>query len=371
MFNPKIVLVAASLFMSSALAMDQQNQSVIDLSKIMKMDQLLENIAESQVVFVGETHDRYDHHLNQLRIIESMHERHEKLAIGMEFIQQPFQAALDEYIAGSIDEATMLKRTEYFERWRYDFRLYRPIFAYAREHGIPIIALNIDRDITDKVKKEGLDSLSEEQKKSLPAEIDRDDEDYRNRLKQVYMHHPHAEEGKFDSFMEIQLLWDESMAERAAKWFQQHPDGRMVILAGSGHIMYGSGIPNRLQRRTPIEAYSVINISGETQVSPSMGDYVIMTEELTLPPSGKLGVFLDASKNPPSVTGFSEGSGAKKAGMEKNDKIVRINDREISSYFDIRIALMDKPVDETVNVEVVREGVLFGDDKLSYDVTLK
>ena len=61
----------------------------------------------------------------------------------MEMFQQPFQRYLDEYVAGSIDEQTMLRATEYYRRWRMDFRHYAPILRYAREHGLPVIALNV------------------------------------------------------------------------------------------------------------------------------------------------------------------------------------------------------------------------------------
>ena len=96
-----------------------------------------------------------------------------------------------------------------------------------------------------------------------------------------------------------------------------------------------------------------------------------MTEEQKLPPSGKLGVFIDVEKSPPVVTGFSSESGAEKAGLEEGDKIIRIADKEITSYYDLRIALMDKLVDETVSVEVTRDSLLFDNENHTYEVILK
>jgi len=371
LFAKLIFGLAFLAMLSPSLAMENKNSTVIDLSRLMQMDDLLHQIGNSRVVFVGESHDRYDHHLAQLAIIEHQHERHENLAIGLEFIQQPFQSVLDDYIAGNIDEVTMLKETDYFKRWGFDFRLYRPIFSFAREHGIALIALNIDKDITDLVKTGGVEALSDAQKKQLPDDIYRDDLAYQERLRDIFMQHPHADEEQFDSFVEIQLLWDESMASRAADWLKQNPDGHMVILAGSGHIVYGSGIPDRLKRRVPVTAKSIINASSDLPITADLGDFVIMTREQNLPPSGKLGVMLDATQNPPNITGFGPDSGAQTAGLEKDDIIVRIDDKEITSYFDVRIALMDKSVDEKVEVEVKREGLLFGDKNRQYDVILK
>ncbi len=121
---------------------------VLDLGALSDMSDLLDRIADRRVVFVGESHDRYEDHLNQLAVIEGLHARGKSLAIGMEFFQQPYQAAIDAYVAGEIDEAEFLRRTEYFDRWRFDYRLYRPILRFAREHGIPVIALNLEAELT-------------------------------------------------------------------------------------------------------------------------------------------------------------------------------------------------------------------------------
>ena len=39
-------------------------------------------------------------------------------------------------------------------------RLYRPIFRFAKEHAIPMVALNADRELTEKVGEVGLEGLN-------------------------------------------------------------------------------------------------------------------------------------------------------------------------------------------------------------------
>ena len=345
--------------------------TVIDLSSLIGMDRLVEQVADRRVIYVGETHDRYEHHLNQLAVIKSQHARYPELAIGLEFFQQPFQPVLDDYIAGKIDEMEFIRKSEYFERWSYDYRLYRPIFRYAREHGIPLIALNLEREITDQVKEGGMESLSDEQKARIPKQIDREDAAYRERLQKIYDMHPKAEGRDFERFLDVQLLWDEGMAERAAAWLQQHPNGHMVILAGVGHLIYGSGIPNRLHRRVPVSSAIVINAGIGTEVDATIGDYLIMTEQQQLPPSGKLGVLLDTDNKPPQISGFGHESGAEEAGVKKGDVILRIDDRKITSYSDIRLALMDKTVGDNVTIEVERNALIFGPMRHRMEVKLR
>jgi uncharacterized iron-regulated protein len=103
----------------------------VDLHTLPDLAAIIPQLAESRVVFVGESHTDYAHHLNQLAIIQGLHERRPDLAIGMEYFQQPFQEYLDEYGAGKLTETGLLAKTQYFKRWGYDFHLYEPILKYA------------------------------------------------------------------------------------------------------------------------------------------------------------------------------------------------------------------------------------------------
>lgn len=52
-------------------------------------------------------------------------------------------------------------------------------------------------------------------------------------------------------------VWDEFMADSAARFQMDHHLKRMVILAGSGHIERGFGIPERASKRTKGKAVTV------------------------------------------------------------------------------------------------------------------
>ena len=232
---------------------------VLDTRALTDLEHLLDTSAQRRVVFVGEHHDRYADHLNQLRVIEGLHRRGSQLAIGMEFFQQPYQAALNAYIAGEIDEAQMLRQTQYFDRWRFDYRLYRPILRFAREHRIPVIALNLESELTRRVAELGAEGLTPAERARLPAAIDRTDPAYAARIKAVFDQHPMPDQRSFERFVEVQLLWDEGMAERAARYLTENPGKTLVVLAGAGHIEYGQGIPKRLVRRVPVSAVTLLN----------------------------------------------------------------------------------------------------------------
>ncbi len=78
---------------------------------------------------------------------------------------------MDDYIAGRTTEQDFLRATGYFQNWGYDYRLYAPIFRFAREQRIPVRALNVPSALPSEVAKVGVAGLSEQQRAYLPKEI--------------------------------------------------------------------------------------------------------------------------------------------------------------------------------------------------------
>ena len=91
-------------------------------------------------------------------------------------------------MAGRISEKEMLRCTEYFSRWRYDYRLYRPILRFARAKGIPLLALNPPREWVDRVAEGGVAALDPQIRRRLP-EMDASDPAYRARIRRVFTYH--------------------------------------------------------------------------------------------------------------------------------------------------------------------------------------
>jgi uncharacterized iron-regulated protein len=351
---------------------DAPATKVLDVASLGEIDQLIEQLADDRLVFVGETHDRYEDHLNQLAIIRGLHERGNAVAIGMEFFQQPFQDKLDAYVAGELSEAELLRETEYFERWRFDYRLYRPILRYAREYGLPLIALNLPREITDKVGDGGIGALSPEEAEQIPSEIDHEIPGYREHLEAIFAMHPKSDGASFEQFLEVQLLWDEGMAERAARWLEAHPGSQLIVLAGSGHVEYGRGIPSRVQRRLELPMSIVMN-GQQRALDPKMADFLLYPESVSLPKTGLMGVMLDTESEGQGVgvQGFAQQSGAREAGVKEGDRIIGIGETPISSYADIRIALMDSEPGQQLPIEVLRAPLVGGVEQLRFDVRLQ
>ncbi|MGL5061063.1 MAG: ChaN family lipoprotein [Microcoleus sp.] len=216
--------------------------------------EILQQLLKAKVVYLGETHDRAADHQAQLKIIQEMHRKNPKIAIAMEMFQRPFQGAIDSYLAGKLTETQLVDRTEYDRRWRFPWESYAPFLRFAKAHQLPVLALNTPSEVTRKVAREGLESLSAEEKKYIPpiSEIRTDNASYRQMLLEIYQQHQKAGQGNstaFERFLQAQVLWDETMAEKIAQFVKDNPDYQVVVLAGKGHIIYGYGIPSRVERR--------------------------------------------------------------------------------------------------------------------------
>jgi uncharacterized iron-regulated protein len=332
----------------------------LDLHALSNLDALMPRLLDKRVIFVGETHDHFEDHLAQLEIIRRVHAAQPDMVIAMEPFQQTSQPVLDDYIAGRIDEASMLRRTDYFNAWRFDYRLYRPILIYAREHRIPVLALNVPTDISHKVAHGGFASLTDAERRWVPADINRDNARYRDRIFQAFQRHPDHVAGSFDSFLEAQLLWDEGMAARAADYLQRHPGRAMVLIAGNGHIRFGDGIPGRLIRRLPVPSVIVMNGTADEMLSPGLADIVLFPEPQALPAAGKLGVLAnDDQAGVVRVDSLDENGAASAAGVVAGDVLLAIDKQPLSSMADLRIALLNKMPGDTVTVTVRRKGWLF------------
>src|SRR6476619_7380178 len=130
---------------------------------------VLQQLAIADVVYLGDTHDNPADHQVQLKIIQALHQKQPQLAIALEMFQRPYQPALDRYLAGQITEAELKQQSQFDQRWGYDWEQYAPILRFAKANHLPLIALNTPTEITRKVARQGLASLTASFRQYNPA----------------------------------------------------------------------------------------------------------------------------------------------------------------------------------------------------------
>jgi uncharacterized iron-regulated protein len=228
------------------------------------VDNVLAEMGAARAVCLGEQHDSWGAHSAQLLFLDRLASYWSRegiaasdIAIGWEMFQHRFQPEMDAFASGQIDETALLSRTDYANRWGWDFAFYRPMAAWGRMFGLAQRALNANKETVDLVRaRGGYAGLSAEERTLLP-EMDMSSEAHRQWFRtRIGAGHAGLTDALFERFYSIQVLWDERMADRAAVWLSGAPARRMVIFAGQGHCVNWA-IPMRLARRGISEVVSV------------------------------------------------------------------------------------------------------------------
>jgi len=335
----------------------------------------MQNVAgDARVVYVGETHDNPASHRLELQVLQGMEERNPgKTALGMEMFTRAQQPALDRWIAGKLDEKAFLKESRWFDNWKMDFALYRDLLLFARDRHIPVIGLNAEKSLVQAVTAKPLEELSAEQKAQLP-EMDQSDPYQRGMVEAIFAGHSH---GKMvlDGFLRGQTLWDETMAESAARYLAS-PEGKdrhLLVVAGGNHVSHGYGIPRRVFRRVPTSYLliggSEIELSTQRQkelMDVELPDYPMVPFDFLnylayeeLPKAGVLlGVAFEPAKDGRGllVSGVVPGSNAERAGVKQGDLLLVLDGEALADSFDLIYAMKQKKVGDRSTLQVERQG---------------
>jgi aminopeptidase N len=332
---------------------------------IESFEEILTQLAKNRVIYLGETHDSLADHLLQLRIIQGLQKKGLDLTIAMEMFPQSSQQALDRYISGKnkMEEAAFLRASRWFEVWRHDWRLFRPIFNFCRRNNIPVYGINVDREIVKNVFADGnTDGLSDEQKETIAADRDLSLDGYVERLKLVHGYHDNVAQGKgLAGFVQSQAIWDETMAENIVHILKDNPTKTLVVIAGNQHTRKDSGIPPRVHRRLSLQQASVLNIYGNTPSAhpERLADFIFLAKPRFLRTKGKIGIGIDPEDNNGAprlrITEISPTGNAGGAGMKKNDILVSVEGQPVKTMEDIGILMMDSRPGDQLRVTILRE----------------
>lgn len=317
----------------------------------LEFEEMMLRLAPMRAVYVGESHNNDYHHNLQFEVVKAMYAQNPNLMISMEMFQRPYQAGLDRFIAGEIDETAFLKETEYFTRWKWDYRYYRPILLFAREHGLKVIAANSPKELNRKVSRGGgLDALAEEDYEFVAKDIDLTDEAHREAVMGIFKGHPMMPGFDMDAFYASQCVWEDTMAESTARALDANPGYRIVFFAGNFHTQRFS-VPVRAERRGA-KPYSIVagvdldlsrpQMPISEMISDGLADFLVFTPPAPAKaPSPKIGVMLDQKAEGPGilVTGVTPDSIAGLAGVQKDDRIVALSGAPIATLEDLQIAL--------------------------------
>ena len=237
-------------------------------------EELMHEMARVGVIYIGEQHTRASHHAIQLKLIKALFKKNPGLLVGMEMFDHSYQAVLEEWSGGGLDQNTFIEKVHWYANWRYNFGLYEDILAFIKTNRIGLVGLNIPSHIPPKIRVGGINYLSQAEKRVLPAKIDTSNAAHKAYLKAVFSHHHFKARVKFEYFYLAQCVWEDAMAESIAG----HLSGKqMAVLAGNGHIVKKFGIPDRAYQRTniPFKTIYLVPVGGKAELT--YADYIWIT----------------------------------------------------------------------------------------------
>jgi uncharacterized iron-regulated protein len=243
--------------------------------KPVTFEELLGDLNDQRVIYIGESHTDKHHHDIQLQIIQAIYKTHASMAVGMEMFDHSYQPILDQWSDGQFDQKSFLEKTHWSYNWKFDFDLYSDILNFVKEKQIRLVGLNIPPHIQRKIARGGIESIFGDDKKHLPEKIDLSNTAHRAYVEKVYRRHHHMGAlDNFEYFYMAQCVWEEVMAEAIG---QNLNEDLMVVLAGNGHIQFKYGIPDRAFRRTGASFRTIYLASVGGEVELGIADYIWVT----------------------------------------------------------------------------------------------
>jgi len=220
---------------------------------------LLDAAATKEVVFLGETHlDETTHEL-ELAIYEGLIERTQgKVVLALEMFERDDQAALDEYLAGKIEEAEFWKRTRVWGNYRTG---YRRLIETAKRHGLPVVGSNAPASLRRKVGMGGrkaLDALPPEERKLLPDELHDNTDAYWERVARAVRGHMMFRPSPEARVTSAQCLWDNTMGDSCVRALERYPGHVVLHINGMFHTQFRDGTVHQMLLRRPDTNYTVI-----------------------------------------------------------------------------------------------------------------
>ena len=324
--------------------------------------QMMDSVATSRVIYIGETHDNIEAHKVQLQIIKRLSEQF-PVAIGLEMFRRSAQVKLDQWNADklSVKEFKKLFRTN----WGPGYKLYQPIFDFAHTLKLPLIGLKSTREVENSFR-----SGDPAPDGTFYPELNEQDPYHRAFAMAAFGGHRGTNKALEKPYRML-LLWEETMAHTVSQFLMnpKYKETKLIVLSGGFHVQYGFGIPKRAFRRLP-HSYSIIQPT-VTDVPEELKDREMEVEKVSIPlyaadyawkvaykvpDNVRLGVRLAKKKEGIMVIEVMENTNAKRAGMLEGDVLIRMDGQKLSSVEEVLEQIQNKNFTDLSIFNVLRDG---------------
>jgi uncharacterized iron-regulated protein len=330
---------------------------------------VLMSASKRSVVLLGELHDRAEHHRWQLQTMAALHVLRENLMLGFEMFPRRVQSVLDRWVAGELSETEFLKQSDWAEVWGFESADYLPLFHFARLNRIPMLALNVERNLVREIGRKGVDAVPESLREGIgrPAAPPHT---YVAELHAIYLEHPEAQakesgldDPAFLRFVNAQLTWDRAMAEAIRGALERHPGRQMVAVMGRGHTAAGA-VPHQLRDLGVTDVAVLLPWENDMQCERLVVQLASAVFGVAAPQPGRqrgarprLGVMLAAQDGGAvRIDRVVSGSIAESAGIRGGDVVLTAAGATVNTILDVQRAVSRQAPGTWLPLRVRRDG---------------
>lgn len=356
----------------------------------LSLDELAAELVKARVVLIGEAHTDIEQKVFHGALLEAMAGLKRDLVLGMEFFLRTDQEALDAWLAGTIDDGELLRRTAWYDRGSYRFEYYRPVMEVARSRGLRVVGLNVPREIPRAVNRGGLTALTDEQRAEVGNVVTGGSPEHRYLISRYFgdtvaLMPPDW----FENMYAAQCLWDVVMARSILANLRR--EETMVVIVGSGHVAYGLGISRRIadelaaagRPATAVATFCPVTAppppdpdddpaghpmgghgkgmeaaaASPASFTRTLADYIgVFPDVGGIEAYPQLGFQLAEGDGPPTVSMVWPDSAAAAGGLASGDRIVDVNGLQPASRSELRTLLAATEWRQRVGFLVERDG---------------
>lgn len=228
-------------------------------------DKVMQAVAQSDVIILGERHDDAWGHRFQHEIIREGLQRWPGSAVSLEMLERHHQPLVNAYLQGRLAYREFVEAAGVADwagpgSWLI---WYQPVLNAARAAFSPVVAANAPRAYVRQARLEGFSSLASfppSQKKLFEIPPPVPEEHYLARFASVMSGHslePTAPDENVLAFFRAQQVWDATMAASIVRQARRSP--KVFHLVGQFHSDFDGGLVVRIRNLNP--RLRILNIS--------------------------------------------------------------------------------------------------------------
>ncbi|GAB3722768.1 hypothetical protein GCM10027594_03580 [Hymenobacter agri] len=247
-------------------------------------DQMLQELAQADVVLFGEQHNDALTHWLELQVAKDLLKLKKpgQLVLGLEMFERDVQPLVAQYAAGTLADMAFERQARPWPNYATD---YRPLVQFARENHVPVIGTNAPRPFAKVVAQRSLTALDKLPASDrallapLPLKVDYDLPGYKN-MAAMFGGGGSAHGGGAQNIIQAQALKDATMAHFIQA--SRQPGQTLLHVNGSYHSDHHDGIVAFLRQYAPKLRVKTLSVVTQEQLQTlekdqlSIADYVVV-----------------------------------------------------------------------------------------------